>query len=71
MAARALIRQRFDLLSCQFTGLGIARAACFEVCRFDGSAHRYNQEDPRYNELVVCRPGVNDRVLAALAQVGA
>ena len=49
----------------------IARAAGFEVCRFDGSAHRYNQEDPRNNELVVCRPGVKDRVLAALAQVGA
>ncbi len=49
----------------------VARAAGYEVCRFDGAAHCYNQEDPRNNELVVCRPALKERVLAALADVGA
>ncbi|MFN3243714.1 MAG: 3'(2'),5'-bisphosphate nucleotidase CysQ [Planctomycetota bacterium] len=49
----------------------IARAAGYEVCRFDGKAHRYNQENARNDELVVCRPWLKERVLAGLQQVGA
>lgn len=49
----------------------IARAAGYEVCRFDGAAHRYNQANARNDELVVCRPWLKERVLAGLAAVGA
>lgn len=45
----------------------VARACGFSVCRFDGSEHRYNQPDPRRDEIVVCRPWLRDRLLAALA----
>ncbi len=45
----------------------VARAAGWSVCRFDGSAQRYNRPDPRNDEVVVCRPHLRDRVLAALA----
>jgi 3'(2'), 5'-bisphosphate nucleotidase len=45
----------------------VARAAGWSVCRLDGSHHRYNQHDPRNDEIVVCRPELRDRVLAALA----
>jgi 3'(2'), 5'-bisphosphate nucleotidase len=44
----------------------IARAAGFAVCRFDGQTQRYNQKDPRNDEIVVCRPWLQDRVLQAL-----
>ena len=44
----------------------LARAADFCVSRIDGSEHRYNQSDPRNDELVVCRPWLRERVLAAL-----
>ncbi|MEZ6036054.1 MAG: 3'(2'),5'-bisphosphate nucleotidase CysQ [Planctomycetota bacterium] len=49
----------------------VARAAGFAVCRFDGTSHRYNQPDPRNDELVVCRPALLDRVLAGLRASGA
>lgn len=49
----------------------IARAAGYEVCRFDGEPHRYNQANARNDELVVCRPWLKERVLAGLAEVGA
>lgn len=45
----------------------VARAAGFSVCRLDGSAQRYNQSNPRNDQIVVCRPWLRDRVLAALA----
>ncbi len=45
----------------------VARAAGWSVCRIDGSRQRYNQPDPRNDEIVVCRPALRDRVLAALA----
>ncbi|MBX3464230.1 MAG: 3'(2'),5'-bisphosphate nucleotidase CysQ [Planctomycetes bacterium] len=45
----------------------VARAAGWEVCRLDGSRQRYNQRDPRNDEIVVCRPWLRERVLAALA----
>ncbi|MCK5945515.1 MAG: 3'(2'),5'-bisphosphate nucleotidase CysQ, partial [Planctomycetes bacterium] len=49
----------------------IARAAGYEVCRFDGAPHRYNQRNARNDELVVCRPWLKERVLAVLRDVGA
>ncbi|MAD33488.1 MAG: 3'(2'),5'-bisphosphate nucleotidase CysQ [Planctomycetes bacterium] len=49
----------------------IARAAGYEVCRFDGALHRYNQENARNDELVVCRPHLKERVLETLRLVGA
>ncbi len=49
----------------------IARAAGWHVCRLDGTEHVYNQRDPKNHELVVCRPAVKDRVLAALKDAGA
>jgi len=49
----------------------IARACGYTVCRFDGSEQRYNQENARNDELVVCRPWLRDRVLEVLGKVGA
>lgn len=49
----------------------IARAAGYEVCRFDGAPHRYNQANARNDELVVCRPHLKERVLETLRLVGA
>lgn len=49
----------------------IARAAGYSVCRFDGQDHRYNQENARNDELIVCRPWLKDRVLEVLKSVGA
>jgi 3'(2'), 5'-bisphosphate nucleotidase len=45
----------------------VARACGFTVCRFDGGEQRYNQPDPRNDEIVVCRPWLRERLLAALA----
>lgn len=45
----------------------VARAAGWSVCRIDGTEQRYNQPDPRNDEIVVCRPELRGRVLAALA----
>ena len=49
----------------------VARALGWTVCKLRGEAHRYNLPDPKNHELVICRPGQRDRVLAALAQSGA
>lgn len=48
----------------------IARAAGWSVCRIDGSAQRYNQPNPRNDEIVVCRPWLRARVMAGLRAVG-
>jgi len=49
----------------------VARALGWTVCKLRGEEHRYNQRDPRNDELVVCRPAWKERVLAALAESGA
>ena len=49
----------------------VARALGWSVCRLRGEEHRYNRPDPRNHELVVCRPAMNERVLAALSGSGA
>ncbi len=46
----------------------IARAAGWAVCRIDGSTQRYNQADARNDEIVVCRPALQARVLEVLAR---
>ena len=49
----------------------VARALGWSVCRLRGEEHKYNQPDPRNDELVVCRPAWKDRVVASLASCGA
>jgi 3'(2'), 5'-bisphosphate nucleotidase len=49
----------------------VARALGWHVCKLRGEQHRYNQEDPKNHELVICRPAWRDRVLAAIAASGA
>ena len=49
----------------------VARALGWTVCRLRGEEHRYNQQDYRNHELVVCRPSQRERVLEALAASGA
>ena len=45
----------------------VAAAAGLHVSRIDGSPLRYNQPDPWLPDLLICRPELADRVLAALA----
>ncbi|HEX5615398.1 MAG TPA: 3'(2'),5'-bisphosphate nucleotidase CysQ [Acidimicrobiia bacterium] len=47
--------------------VGVARAAGCHVSRLDGSPLVYNQPDPYLPDLLVCRPELADRVLAAIA----
>jgi 3'(2'), 5'-bisphosphate nucleotidase len=49
----------------------VARALGWTVCRLDGSEQRYNQPDPRNEQMVVCRPSHRERVIAALSTSGA
>jgi len=49
----------------------VARALGWTVCKLRGEEHRYNQPDPKNHELVICRPALRDRVLAALESSGA
>jgi len=49
----------------------IARALGWTVCKLAGDEHRYNQREYKNNELVVCRPAMREKVLAALAASGA
>ena len=48
--------------------VGVAAAAGCHCSRLDGSPLRYNQPDPYLPDLLVCRPELADRVLAAIAQ---
>lgn len=49
----------------------VARALGWTVCRLRGEEMRYNQPDPRNDELVICRPAWRERVLEALRSSGA
>ncbi len=49
----------------------VARALGWHVCKLRGEEHRYNREDPRNHELVVCRPAWRERVLEAVQASGA
>jgi 3'(2'), 5'-bisphosphate nucleotidase len=46
--------------------VGVARAAGLHCSRLDGSELTYNNADPYLPDLVVCRPEIADRVMAAL-----
>lgn len=47
--------------------VAVATAAGLHVSRLDGSPLIYNRSDPYLPDLVVCRPDLKDRLLAALA----
>ncbi len=49
--------------------VAVARAAGLHTSRIDGSPLRYNQPDPTLPDLVVCRPELAERILAAIATV--
>ncbi len=49
----------------------VARGLGWHVCKLRGEEHRYNQADPVNHELVICRPAIAERVIAALAECGA
>jgi 3'(2'), 5'-bisphosphate nucleotidase len=46
--------------------VAVARAAGLTTCRLDGSPLVYNGPDPSLPDLVVCRPELADRILAAV-----
>ncbi len=48
----------------------VARALGWSVSTLSGAAHRYNRENPRNDEIVVCRPAFRDRVLESLKVLG-
>jgi 3'(2'), 5'-bisphosphate nucleotidase len=49
--------------------VAVARAAGLHTSRVDGSPLRYNNADPYLPDLLVCRPELAERTLAALAAV--
>jgi 3'(2'), 5'-bisphosphate nucleotidase len=49
--------------------VAVARAAGLHTSRLDGSPLDYNREDPWLPDLVVCRPELADRLLAAIAEL--
>jgi 3'(2'), 5'-bisphosphate nucleotidase len=46
--------------------VAVARAAGLTTCRLDGSPLVYNAPDPSLPDLLVCRPELADRILAAV-----
>ena len=46
--------------------VAVARAAGLTTCRLDGTPLVYNDPDPYLPDLVVCRPELADRILAAV-----
>jgi 3'(2'), 5'-bisphosphate nucleotidase len=46
--------------------VAVARAAGLATCRLDGSPLVYNAPDPYLPDLLVCRPELADRILAAV-----
>ncbi|MBI2709001.1 MAG: 3'(2'),5'-bisphosphate nucleotidase CysQ [Actinobacteria bacterium] len=49
--------------------VAVARAAGFHASRIDGSPLRYNNADPSLPDLLVCHPGLAERVAAVLADL--
>jgi 3'(2'), 5'-bisphosphate nucleotidase len=50
--------------------VAVALAAGMHASRIDGSPLEYNRSNPRLPDLLVCRPGLADRLLAAIAATG-
>jgi 3'(2'), 5'-bisphosphate nucleotidase len=51
--------------------VAVAMAAGLHASRTDGSPLVYNQEDVLLPDLLVCRPELAERVLAAISEVAA
>ncbi|MDT3444808.1 MULTISPECIES: 3'(2'),5'-bisphosphate nucleotidase CysQ [unclassified Pseudofrankia] len=51
--------------------VAVALAAGLHATRIDGSPLRYNQPDPLLPDLLICRPGLADAVLAAIGESAA
>ena len=51
--------------------VAVAQAAGLHASRIDGSPLRYNQEDVRLPDLLVCRPEIAENVLARIEEVTA
>ena len=49
--------------------VAVARAAGLHASRIDGSPLRYNRPDPYLPDLLICRPELADRLLAALRAI--
>jgi 3'(2'), 5'-bisphosphate nucleotidase len=49
--------------------VAVANAAGLHTSRFDGSALRYNQPNPWLPDLLVCRPDLAPKVLAAIQEL--
>ncbi|WP_415646956.1 inositol monophosphatase family protein [Stackebrandtia soli] len=47
--------------------VAVARAAGLHTSRIDGASLTYNNPDPKLTDLVVCRPDLATRLLAAIA----
>ena len=50
--------------------VAVARAAGLWCSRLNGSPLRYNRPDPWLPDILICHPGVHERVAATLAQLG-
>jgi 3'(2'), 5'-bisphosphate nucleotidase len=48
----------------------VARALGWSVSTLSGASHLYNRENPRNDEIVVCRPNWRDKVLESLRRLG-
>jgi 3'(2'), 5'-bisphosphate nucleotidase len=48
----------------------VARALGWSVSTLSGAEHRYNRENARNDEIVVCRPAWRDRILDSLRRLG-
>jgi 3'(2'), 5'-bisphosphate nucleotidase len=48
----------------------VALALGWSVSTLSGAEHRYNRENPRNDEIVVCRPSWRGRVLESLRALG-
>ncbi|HEX8973409.1 3'(2'),5'-bisphosphate nucleotidase CysQ [Oryzihumus sp.] len=51
--------------------VAVARAAGLHTSRIDGTPLTYNHSDPLLPDLLICRPEVSERVLAAIAELTA
>lgn len=47
----------------------VARAAGLHVSRLDGSAPRYNQQNPYLPDLLICRPELSEALLEAIREL--
>ena len=51
--------------------VAVALAAGLHASRLDGTPLVYNRADPYLPDLLVCRPGLSDRLLSDIAELAA